>query len=85
MPSISFFYGIVIMMYFDDHNPPHFHAKYQDNIAEITFDGKVLRGSLPEKQLRMVQAWAAIHEEDLKTNWELLRDASQPEKIEPLR
>ena len=85
MPSISFFYGIIITIYFDDHNPPHFHATYQDNRAEIDFDGKVLKGSLPEKQLRMVQAWAAIHEEDLKTNWELLKNSGTPEKIEPLR
>ena len=84
MPSISFFYGIVITMYFDDHNPPHFHAAYQDNRAEIDFDGKVLKGSLPEKQLRMVQAQATIHEEDLKTNWELLKNSGAPEKIEPL-
>ena len=85
MPSISFFYGIVIMMYFDDHNPPHFHARYQDDRAEFDFDGNMLNGDLPEKQKRMVQAWAAIHEEDLKTNWELLKNSGTPEKIEPLR
>lgn len=84
MPTLSLFYGIIITMYFDDHNPPHFHAKYQEHRAEIDFDGNVLKGELPEKQLRMVQAWAAIHEEDLKANWELLKNASQPEKIEPL-
>lgn len=72
-------------MYFDDHNPPHFHAQYQGHRAELDFTGKVLKGQLPDKQLRMVQAWAAIHEEDLMANWELLKAASQPEKIEPLR
>lgn len=85
MPSISFFYGIVITMYFDDHNPPHFHAKYQGHEAEFSFDGTLLNGKLPEKQTRMVQAWAAIHEDDLITNWELLEAQSQPEKIDPLR
>ena len=85
MPTVSFFYGIIITMYFDDHNPPHFHARYQEDRVEMTFDGKVLKGNLPEKQLRMVQAWAAIHEEDLLANWELLKNASQPEKIDPLR
>ena len=73
------------MMYFDDHNPPHFHARYQDDRAEFDFDGNMLNGDLPEKQKRMVQAWAAIHEEDLKTNWELLKNSGTPEKIEPLR
>ena len=85
MPSISFFYGIVISMYFDDHNPPHFHARYQGRDAELNFDGELIKGELPEKQLRMVQAWAAIHEEDLKANWEILRQKGSPEKIEPLR
>ncbi len=85
MPTISFFYGIIITMYYDDHNPPHFHAKYQGETAEITFDGEVLKGNLPEKQLRIVQAWALIHEEDLMANWELLKNQSQPEKIEPLK
>jgi len=85
MPTVSFFYGIIIAMYFDDHNPPHFHVRYQEYRAEVTFGGKVLKGNLPEKQLRMVQAWAAIHEEDLLANWELLKNASQPEKIDPLR
>lgn len=85
MPSISFFYGIIINMYFDDHNPPHFHATYQGDKVEMSFDGKVLNGNLPEKQLRMVQAWAAIHEDDLKANWELLKNSGTPEKIEPLR
>lgn len=85
MPSISFFYGIIISMYIDDHNPPHFHARYQDYSAELDFDGNLLAGSLPEKQLRMVQAWAAIHEDDLKTNWSLLTNSGEAEKIEPLR
>lgn len=85
MPSISFFYGIVITMYFDDHNPPHFYAAYQGYRAVISFDGELMEGKLPEKQLRMVQAWAAIHEDDLKTNWDLLKNSNAPEKIEPLR
>ena len=85
MPTVSFFYGIVISMYFDDHNPPHFHARYQGYEAEITFDGKILKGKMPEKQLKMIQVWADIHQDDLKTNWELLRNESGAEKIEPLR
>ena len=84
MPNISFFYGIVISMYFDDHNPPHFHAKYQNYDAVISFDGELIKGKLPEKQLKMVQVWADIHKEDLLTNWELLKDG-YAEKIEPLR
>ena len=84
MPSISFFYGIVISMYFDDHNPPHFHARYQGQKAEFALDGTLIGGSLPDKQLRFVQAWANIHEDDLRTNWEMLKEEGRAEKIEPL-
>lgn len=85
MPSISFFYGIIVSMYIDGHNPPHFHARHQGFEAEFTLSGELLNGKFPEKQLRMVQAWAAIHEEDLKTNWELLKNSGEAEKIDPLR
>ncbi|MBR0480238.1 DUF4160 domain-containing protein [Candidatus Saccharibacteria bacterium] len=87
MPVISIFYGIFIYMYFDqhEHNPPHFHVKYQNYEASFTFDGELLKGDLPKKQISFVKAWAAIHEDDLKTNWELLKKEGRAEKIEPLR
>ena len=28
MPEISRFLGIIITMYYNDHNPPHFHVRY---------------------------------------------------------
>jgi hypothetical protein len=57
MPVISRFYGIVIRMYFiqSEHNPPHIHAIYGDNVAALTIqDGSVLEGDLPPKALAMV-------------------------------
>lgn len=85
MPNISFFYGIVIYMYASEHNPPHFHAKYQGSDAEIDFDGNILNGSLPDKQLKLVQAWTVIHKEELIADWDLLQNNESAEKIEPLK
>ncbi len=73
MPVISRFYGIIIRMYFlqSEHNPPHIHAIYNDDVAAIDFmTGKVLEGHLPTKAMNMVQEWIAIHREELKTIWE---------------
>lgn len=69
MPTISYFLGIRIYMYFDDHNPPHFHAVYQDFEAEFLLDGTLLRGSLPPKQQKQVEVWADLHQTELVQNW----------------
>lgn len=68
MPIISRFYGIVIRMYFiqAEHNPPHVHAVYGDNTAEITINsGEILEGYLPSKALSMVREWIEINKEEL--------------------
>ncbi len=73
MPVISRFYGIIIRMYFlqSEHNPPHIHAIYNDDVAAIDFmTGNVLEGYLPAKAMNMVQEWIAIHRDELKTIWE---------------
>lgn len=68
MPAISMFYGILILMYFRDnrrHHLPHIHVRYQGKTAAVSIDdGSVLDGSLPAKQLKMVQAWIEIHKEE---------------------
>lgn len=52
MPEISLFYGIRVTMYYDDHNPPHFHAEYNGNKALIEIDkARVIKGALPSRQL----------------------------------
>ena len=64
MPEISRFFGIIITFYADDHNPPHFHARYAEFFARIIISSAdLLDGNLPNKQLRLVQAWAEIHRE----------------------
>ena len=73
MPVISRFYGIIIRMYFlqKEHNPPHIHAIYNDDVAAIDFmTGKVLEGYLPPKALAMVQEWTNLHIDELKEIWD---------------
>ena len=82
MPIISLFFGIVIRMYHREHNPPHFHASYQGFEALIVIaDGSVLAGSLPNKALRIVQDWAAVHRSELLENWQKGTDLLPMEMI----
>jgi hypothetical protein len=66
MPEISRFYGIIIKMFFNDHAPPHFHTEYGEHKAMIEIiSGEILEGYLPKNQLKLVQAWTILHEEEL--------------------
>ena len=85
MPTISMFYGILIRMYYEDHNPPHIHAIYGDHQACYPFDGEAFKGELPKKQDKLVQAWIEIHKDDLFANWKLASEGEQIFKIEPLK
>ena len=81
MPVLSRFYGIIIRMYFlqSEHNPPHIHAIYNDDVAAIDFmTGTVLEGRLPAKAMNMVQEWISIYREELKTIWETQEFKSLP-------
>jgi hypothetical protein len=89
MPTISMFYGILVAMMFEDnqrHNLPHIHVRYAGQKASIAIeDGNVLAGNIPQKQLKMVQAWIEIHKDELFADWELALAGEQPYRIEPLR
>ncbi|MDO5481252.1 MAG: DUF4160 domain-containing protein [Candidatus Saccharibacteria bacterium] len=85
MPNISMFFGIIISMYFDDHNPPHFHAEYQDYEAIFDFNGELIEGDFPKRQTKLVAAWATLHQDDLAANWKLAKEKQTLFKIEPLR
>ncbi len=85
MPEVSRFFGIVIRMYFDDHEPPHFHAIYSGQEAQIGVEPiALLAGNLPSRATSMVLEWAAIHQRELLQNWERLRAGRQAEGIRPL-
>ncbi|MGE4287843.1 MAG: DUF4160 domain-containing protein [Salinivirgaceae bacterium] len=88
MPTISMFFGIIIRMYYapKEHNPPHIHAYYQDFKATLSIqDGDTLQGHLPTRQLRLIQAWIEIHQEELLANWELCQNGEKPFPIDPLK
>lgn len=85
LPRISTFYGIVITMYFYDHEPPHFHAQYAEHHAVIAIDGgTVLVGGLPGRALKLVDEWASLHREELVAGWSRAKDGGTPEPIDPL-
>ena len=87
MPEISRFFGIIIKMFFKDHSPPHFHVEFGEFRAIFNIQSQeIMEGSLPSKQLKLVQAWAVIHEEELIKNFNSLSsDSPTCNKIEPLR
>jgi hypothetical protein len=78
MPTISFFYGIAIRMYYRDHAPPHFHAIYGGNEAFIAIEtGEILAGYLPRTAARLVAEWSLVHRMELRDNWRRA-EANQP-------
>jgi hypothetical protein len=85
MPRISSFYGIVIYMYFNEHNPPHFHAQYGEFKTEIAIQTlAVLIGKLPPKALGLVMEWASQHQDEIMNNWNDLRKDGTWHEIQPL-
>ena len=84
MPVLSRFYGIIIRMYFQqsEHNPPHIHALYGDDMAAIEIKtGEIIEGELPPKALNMVREWISLHEKELLNIWE----TQEFSKLEPLK
>ena len=89
MPTISMFYGILILMYFYDdkkHSCPHIHAEYGEHQASIAIDdGSVLAGSLPQAKMKLVQAWVEIHRENLLADWKLAVAGEPVFRIDPIK
>ena len=86
MPTISRFFGISITMYFDDHGPSHFHARHAGRSAKVRIDTlEVIDSNLGRRQLRLVLAWAELHQSELSDNWRSARAGERLHQIEPLR
>ena len=85
MPTISRFYGILIQMYFADHAPPHFHARYAEFEALIDIRTlEILQGQLPGRALALVLEWAQRYRKELMEDWELCAQNQMPKTISPL-
>jgi len=85
VPEICRFFGIVITMNFNDHNPPHFHARYGSNAALFTIDPiAIYSGELPPRAIGLIIEWATQHRTELVANWNLARDQRQLRRIAPL-
>ncbi|NOY41568.1 MAG: DUF4160 domain-containing protein [Planctomycetes bacterium] len=85
MPELSRFYGIVIKMYYDDHNPPHFHAEYGSE--QMVVDANtlaVIRGRLSPRAMGLVMEWAALHQDGLLRAWQQATNMEPLDRIAPL-
>ena len=85
MAEISRFYGIIISMFGNEHNPPHLHIKYGHYKALYTIKNGVIKGEIPISVLKKVNDWVEIHKEELTQNWDLLQSGGNVNKIEPLK
>ncbi|MGZ5243094.1 MAG: DUF4160 domain-containing protein [Bacteroidia bacterium] len=85
MPEISRFYGIVIYMFYKDHNPPHFHVKYQAYEAIIEINDGIVKGEIPRRALKLIFEWLDLHKEELLEDWKLMEMDKPLFKIEPLK
>jgi hypothetical protein len=85
MPELSRFYGLRITMNYADHVPPHFHATYGDEEAQIEISsGDIVGGSLPRRAVALVKEWAELHRSELEDNWRRREQSLPLNKIDPL-
>jgi hypothetical protein len=85
MPYISMFFGIIIRMFHNEHNPPHFHAEYQGQRGIFDFKGNMLKGNMRSKTAqKLIREWAVLHQDELAANWNKAEKGKQPDRIAPL-
>jgi hypothetical protein len=86
MPRVSEFFGITIYLYHREHLPPHFHAIYGGNEAQIAIDDlSIMRGSIPPRALGLVIEWATLHRAELRRGWKQALAHQPPSRIAPLK
>lgn len=85
MPVVSTFFGIIVRMYYNDHNPPHIHVEFENRKAVVDFQGNVLKGALESRTaLKLVREWVDFHAGELVDDWKAARDGREIKRIEPL-
>ena len=84
MPEISRFFGIIVFINYNDHNPPHFHAWYGDYKITITIEEGIVEGKMPKRALKMIFEWMELHKLELMDDWHLAQNKQPLNKINPL-
>jgi hypothetical protein len=85
MPIIATFFGIIIRMFYREHEPGHFHAEHQGQQGKFDFEGNMMVGSIRSRTaLRLIREWASLHRTELETNWEKMKAGRPLDRIEPL-
>jgi hypothetical protein len=85
MPIISVFFGIIVRMYYKEHEPAHFHAEYQNQQGKFDFSGEMMIGNIQSRTaLRLIKEWAAAHTTELQSNWEQMKAGRPLHGIAPL-
>lgn len=85
MPYVSMFFGIIIRMFHNEHNPPHFHAEYQGQRGLFDFNGVLIKGNIRSKTAKkLIKKWAKKHYNELNSNWIKATEGKQLDRIEPL-
>jgi hypothetical protein len=86
MPEVCRFNGIVIRMYMNEDQPPHFHAYYAGRNVRVGIDPiQVIDGAIHPRARRMVLRWAGIHLQELLANWMIAERKGSLRRIEPLQ
>lgn len=84
MPELSRFLGIIVFMNFNEHNPPHFHARYGDYEIIVEIISGIVEGKFPKRALNLVLEWYEIHKSELLEDWNSIRSTGEFKKIDPL-
>ena len=84
MPIISRFFGIIVFMFWREHQPPHFHAKYGDDEVIVEIQTGKVTGNISPRVLNMVQEWRELHKDELKADWKLAEEDKPLKRIKPL-
>jgi len=85
VPIISVFFGIIVRMFYREHEPAHFHAEYQGQEAKFDLDGKMIVGNIRSRTARrLIRQWAALHRRELAVNWKNMKAGRPLERVEPL-
>lgn len=85
MPEICRFFGIIISLYWRDHNPPHIHFSYGDYTCSISVLDRIVDGQAPAKVIVKVNEWIDLHEAEILTLWEKAQKGEKLNRIEPLK